>query len=135
MRFPTRYTAALRDKSFSPNLSGPSLTKQAFKDECDINSIMRRYLSTGVVPGNVKVGRYGDFTGANDFLEAQMVLRNANEQFMTLPSAVRARFNNSPFEMLEFVGDRANIDEARKLGLLKAEEPKAPPAVPPDATK
>ncbi|AXH72218.1 MAG: internal scaffolding protein [Microviridae sp.] len=104
-------------------------TKQAFKEECDINNIMRKYLEGAPIPANVSVGRYGDFSSGADYLEAQSILLTAREQFAALPAKVRERFGNNPAQLLEFVADPKNLDEARKLGLLKLEEPKAPPVV------
>lgn len=42
-------------------------TQQQFKDECDINEIMRRFGKTGQVPSNVRAPMYGDFTEVGDF--------------------------------------------------------------------
>lgn len=104
-------------------------TKQSFKDECDINRIMKKYQNTGVLPVGIGVGQYGDFYDVDDYMSAQLVVKRAEAQFAALPSAVRARFSNSPAALLAFVADKANYDEARKLGLL-ADEVK-PIAVPP----
>lgn len=112
---------------------GPSLARQEFKEECDINNLMARYAATGYLPQPFKsppVARYEDFASAPDFLEAQLLVLEARDQFMGLPVRVRDRFQNDPMRFLEFVHDEKNRDEARKLGLLK-EEPPAPPAPPP----
>lgn len=127
MDFPTRYTAHLRSEDFGTYASEASATKQEFKDECDINSIMRRYITQGVLPTNVKVGRYGDFSGVGDYRECLETLETARSQFMALPSDVRKRFGNDPAAFLSFVSDKANLEEARKLGLLREEA--APPPV------
>lgn len=125
-----RYRGAINGMEFAL----PTRTKQAAKDECDINRIMARYLKTGQVPGGVLGGSYGDVSSGVDYLEAQGIILNAQKQFAALPAKVRDRFANNPFEMLEFIGDEKNIPEARELGLL-APEPKAPDASKPDATK
>lgn len=105
-----------------------SMTKQEFKNECDINRIMAKYKVTGVLPEGMGVGRYGDFTGVEDFQHAQEILIQAETQFAALPSDVRDRFDNSPLRLLEFVADRKNLEEAKKLGLLKDEAVAVPPA-------
>lgn len=125
-----RYRGAIAGMEFVM----PTRTKQSAKDECDINRIMARYLKTGQVPGGVLGGSYGDVSSGVDYLEAQGIILNARKQFEMLPAKVRDRFQNNPFEMLEFVGDEKNIPEARKLGLLPPEE-NPPAAVPPAATK
>ncbi|AXH73978.1 MAG: internal scaffolding protein [Microviridae sp.] len=129
MEFPTRYDAHLRPEDFGTYASEASATKQEFKDECDINSIMRRYISQGVLPTNVKVGRYGDFTGVGDYRECLETLEVARSQFMSLSSDIRKRFGNDPAAFLAFVSDKANLEEARKLGLLR-EEAQPPPVAP-----
>ncbi|AXH75125.1 MAG: internal scaffolding protein [Microviridae sp.] len=107
-------------------------TKQSFKDECDINVLMRRYEVSGVLPQDVSTSTYGDFSDAPSFMEAQNVLARANAQFASLPARVRDRFGNDPAVFLEFIAEDANYDEALKLGLLKSEaKPRAvvsPPA-------
>jgi len=114
-------------------------THQEFKDECDINVLMRRYEATGVMPQPWKsppVAQYGDFSEAPDYFEAQRILATARDQFSGLPSRVRARFNNDPAQLLAFVHDDANLEEARKLGLLRDQAPPAgPPPTPPDQGK
>lgn len=127
--FPTRYNAFKRDK---PRVEFPpdeGRTQQDAKDECDINMIMRKYVKTGTLPPGMGIGRYGDFSTAEDYLDAQNLLIQARAQFDSLPSTVRERFSNSPVSMLAFVADKNNIEEARKLGLLKDEPKKEVPPV------
>jgi len=118
--FPTRYDAHERGRFVEPN-DKPSMTKQSFKQECDINHIMAKYLATGMIPAGTSVGRYGDFSAATDYLDAQLTIKNARDQFASLPAKVRERFNNDPFQMLEWIGDKDNLDEANELGLLSEE--------------
>lgn len=106
---------------------GETRTKQSFREECDINRIMARYLRSGVLPPGVGVGRYGDFSAVTDFHEAQQIIKEAEAQFASMPAKVRDRFKNDPGVFLAFVGDPANAKEARELGLLK-DEPVVPVA-------
>ena len=100
--------------------------RQEFKDECDINRIMKKYRSTGVLPQRPG-GMFGDFSEVGDFLEAQNFVRLASERFASLPSDVRKRFDNDPGLLLQFIQDKANREEAVKLGLIevKSAAPKA----------
>lgn len=111
-----------------------SLTMQADADELDINNIMARYIKTGVAPASRYAPFYGDASALPSFQEAQQILIDANMAFESLPAKVRDRFHNDPARFLEFMGDEANEDEARSLGLLdpkKApEEPVASPKRP-----
>lgn len=114
--------------------TGPSRAKQSFRDECDINSIMRRFEKTGVLEHVSKHGgRYGDFIGAPEYHEACNRVLEADAMFQELPAKVRKRFSNDPADFLAFMADPENQEEARQLGLLKplqtaSEAPVAPPA-------
>lgn len=95
----------------------PSLTQQQFKEEADINTIVDRFMKSGVLPTPVNMPQYVDYEGVFDFQSAMNVVRAADENFMRLDAKVRARFNNSPQEFLEFFADPSNRDEAIRLGL------------------
>lgn len=106
----------------------PSMTKQAFAEECDINSIMRRYETTGTVDHiNRREPAYGDFTDVKSYHEAANVVIAAEAAFADLPAKVRDRFGNDPAKLMEFLQDPANQDEAIALGLAKGPDPKADP--------
>lgn len=101
----------------------PSRTKQSFLAECDINNIIRQYSQTGVIThisAKASQGVYADLPDTIDFQESMNTVVKAQEAFASLPAAVRARFANEPSLFLEFMADPANLEEARKLGLLKA---------------
>lgn len=102
-------------KSFST----PSLTKQSHRDECDINRIMAKYEKTGVIDHvNTYQGNYGDATGVTSYHQAMNQIRAADDAFMSLPSQIRAKFQNDPGTFLEFMDDPENNDEKILLGLL-----------------
>ncbi len=71
------------------------LTKQSFKDECDINRILARAQQTGVISHMAKhqpeYANFDDF----DFLEAQLTLARGKEIFAELPSEVRREVGQS----------------------------------------
>lgn len=104
-------------------------TKQSFKDECDINTIMARYQSTGELPDLGKVApQYLDATGM-DFQAMQNQLVEAQSLFDALPSKIRNRFANDPGEFLSFVSDPSNHSELQKMGLLnETQTPAASPS-------
>lgn len=114
----------------SLSCKGPGRTKQAHKDECDINKILDRYRKTGVLDFAAKhEPQYGDVT-AVDFQEAQFTVAKAMGMFADLPAHVRNRFSNKPGEFLRFVQNPDNRAEAQELGLLKVKEPVAAPVAP-----
>lgn len=93
-------------------------TKQSFKEECDINTIMARYQSTGEMPNlDVRAPQYLDVFGM-DFQAMQNQVLEAQALFMELPSKLRTRFGNDPGQFLEYVADPQNHAEMRELGLL-----------------
>ena len=61
--------------------------------------------------------QYVDFEGVFDYQTAMNTIRAADENFMRLDAKVRARFNNSPQEFLEFFANPDNTEEAIRLGL------------------
>lgn len=101
--------------SFDPD---EGRTQQSFKDECDINEIVRRFGLTGELPDDLRMPVSGDFTGVTDFQSAMNVVRQAQEEFLRVPAEIRERFNHDPGKLVAFLGDEKNRDEAVKLGLV-----------------
>lgn len=100
--------------------------KQHFKDECDINNIMRRFIKTGVLTHvNKHSPAYGDVP-SQTYHEAMEVVRHATELFMEVPAMIRKKFGNDPAAFMAFVSDEKNVEEMRKMGLAKpvVERPK-----------
>ena len=122
------------DRDAASNESGlaceePSLTQQHFKDETDINNILRQFNVTGMLPETPLSPRYGDFTGIVDYHSALNAVIAAEDDFMALPAQLRARFENDPAQLIDFLDDENNRSEAEQLGLL--EVPKAESTVTP----
>lgn len=109
---------------------GPGRTKQSFKKECDINTIMARYRKTGVLDFlSQRKPEYLDVTGA-DFREAMDLVAGAKANFGLLPAEIRSRFRNDPALFLEAWDDPARDAEFIAAGLKPKPEPVAPPPVP-----
>lgn len=105
-----------------------TMTKQAHKDECDVNVILRKFQRSGSMEHlRVHEGQYGEFA-AIDFHEAMETVRQAEEMFLSIPANIRKEFQNDPGVFLEFANDPANLDKLRELGLAY---PEAVPAVMP----
>lgn len=99
-----------------------SMTKQSFKDECDINNIMRKYQKNALVTHlNQYQGQYADVTGAVDYHTAMNVVTRAHSMFMTLPAELRKDFGNDPARFLDFATDPANEEKLVEMGLKKQE--------------
>ncbi len=108
-------------------VDGEDRTQQSFRDECDINVLMKRYEKTGVLPSfGRREPQYLDAT-AIDFQSSMDRVAEVQGVFSKLDARTRARFENNPELMLEFLADPANDAEAVKLGLKVPEvKPEAP---------
>lgn len=111
------------------------LTIQAFKDETDINVMLRRFGLTGQLSVAAQQPFYGDFTAVGDYQSALDRVRAAGEGFDALPPKVRARFANDPAELIGFMQDPANEAEARELGLIPKKKPEPVSEAPKDPPK
>ncbi len=120
-----------------------SKTHQSFKEECDINTIMGRFRTTGFIQHqNVQTPVYGDFSNALEYMDAMNAIEHAKATFAALPARVRARCNNDPAEFIEFAEDPDNADELVELGLKnpitprepETEKPEKPEEIPPETS-
>lgn len=110
----------------------PSLTRQEFAEECDINSLMSRYEQTGILPSNINSAqpRYLDVSDVPDLRDALDHLANATTAFMALPAIVRKEFDNDPVKFIDFAQDKDNLPQLRTWGLAEPlPEPLAPQKV------
>lgn len=100
-----------------------SCTLQEFAEETDLNKIMDKY-AAGLAPLPVRDGTpiYGDFSNIPDFATAQQIVIDAREKFEALPSRVRAKFDNDPAKLIEFLKDDSNRSEAEALGLIPSKQ-------------
>ena len=116
----------------SREFRGESLTVQSDKHGADINQIVGKFVKTGIMP-NVKVGQpmFGDFVNVMNYQDALICVAHVEQQFDALPAHVRDRFKNSPSELIDFLSDADNRQEAVELGFaveatdLPLEQPKA----------
>lgn len=106
-------------KTFNHRLEmyGENRTKQAHKDDCDINLIMARFIKTGVMDHVRDHGPQYGFASSDDFRESMEIVAKANSMFEDLPSQIRNQFNNDAGAFLDFVQNPENIDEMREMGL------------------
>lgn len=102
-------------------------TQQSYKDDCDINLIMQRYLRTGVLPSSDRQPVYLDTT-AYDFLEAQNLVARARGEFSLLPADERDKYGN---QVELWLDDKARqAAEAAEEVSRAAEAAKVAPAAP-----
>jgi len=118
------------DRATGELVTPPSMTKQEFKRECDVNNIIKHFSVTGMwnhVNAKAVQGVYQDLPDSVDFQESLATIKVAEEAFMTLPAKVRDRFGQDPVEFLAFVSDPENLEEIQRLGLVKPPPPPTPP--------
>ncbi len=128
-------------------LKATSMVKQCFKDDCNINEIIRRnpyQLAESVAKANT--GIYDDIS-AVDYQTALNTLIKADAMFQEQPSEIRNKFLNDPYRFFEFVNDKSNAQELMDMGLAEGIDSydveaeisairaavEAPPPTPPDA--
>lgn len=98
-------------------ITGKSKTQQHFKEESDINTIVRRYIPTGALPGHGKQPIYGDFTSF-DYMSMLNAVSDIDTTFRKLPARIRGMHRNRPEQLMRWLENPANHKEAVRLGLL-----------------
>lgn len=105
----------------------PSKTDQSMKDECDVNEILRKYMKTGQINLPNQHGQYLDVSDIQDLHLALTQVNEATQAFDQLPPEIRRRFGNSLTELVSFLDDPQNNEEAIKLGLKVLTNPDGTP--------
>lgn len=114
-----RFPNAPVRRRVTSNTSGESMSHQSFAQESDINFIIKKWSESGLDPSRQSgAPQYGDFTEFVDYKDACDLVFAAQDEFMQLPSEIRDLFKNSPEELINFVTNPANEEQAISLGLL-----------------
>lgn len=124
VRTPYNYDRNLVSDETGLRCLDESRTSQEFRDEVNINTIIRRFGLTGELPVGVPMVLQGDFTTVTDYQSAMNLIVAGRESFDAQPAEVRSRFDNDPHKFLDFVSREENFDEAAKLGLVREESVK-----------
>lgn len=112
--------------SYKQEVGEVSLTQQNMAADTDINNILAKYRTTGVLTHVAKyAGQYGDFSGVPDYKTGLEMVMAAEDMFMSLPANIRDRFGNDPGRFIEFATNKDNQEELQKMGL--APRPAEPP--------
>lgn len=96
---------------------GAGLTQQHFKDECDINYLVRHIND---IPRPEPV--YGDVSEYSDLQSAIDLVESGYERFNELPSQIRDDFGHDPAAFFRFANNPANYDYLVKNGLALKKE-------------
>lgn len=125
MDFFSRYNPArIEGKTFLL----PTMTQQHFKEECDINNILKKYQETGLLE-NIGPGAYMDLMESTDYRQSLHTIMEADAAFQSLPANVRKEFQNDPALFMEFIHDPNNRERGIELGLYSPEVTQAAWAV------
>lgn len=107
--------------------STEDMTKQEFKDDCDITKVMGKWRKRGFdgPPPHVNPAEpvFGDFTTGRDLEEAMLQVHEAKEAFRLLDSHIRERVDNDPAKFIDFCSDPENAAEMAEMGLLVEDHP------------
>ena len=95
-------------------------TKQSFKNECDINNIVKAHVKKGISPflDPAQAGQNYGFAPAASLQDAMNVVTYANQGFAELPSEVRNHFDNDPVKFVDFLDEPGNESQLQEWGLL-----------------
>lgn len=102
---------------------GRQMTKQSDTARTDINSIMAKWINTGLAPQTDARPQYGDFSNSVDFHAAVNQVMAAEKDFAELPARVRQHVENDPVKFLEMVMDPNRRSELEELGLVERQTP------------
>lgn len=106
-------------------------TQQQFKDECDINRIVKN-AQRGIPPKflNRASPQYGDFSQVPSITEAYNIIKDAEEAFMTLPAQLRLELGNDPANYTKI-----STEQLKRFKLLKEPPSPADPVPPSENAK
>lgn len=94
---------------------GKSMTEQHHAKACDINTIMAKYLKTGVMEHISKYEpTFGDVS-AVDFKTSMDTITRVESEFYDLPAYVRAHYDQDPAKYLAAVITDEGLEELRNL--------------------
>lgn len=118
VRTPYNYDTDVASEESGVHCLDDSLAVQSSKDEADINTIVRKFGVTGLLPQGRVLPEYQDLSEAvSDYRESLEIVRAADAAFMTLPAEVRNRFKNDAAAFVDFVTNPDNIEAVREMGL------------------
>ena len=108
--------------------TGESMTQQHFAEESEINNILRSHDRNGVIE-HIHRGNsiYADFSGITDLSDALHQIKEAQQEFLNVPSEIREKFHNDAGQFFKFASNPDNLDELRSMGLANPKESVAMP--------
>lgn len=89
---------------FAVDTGDETMVQQSFKDEVDVNTILRRF-GAGLPMWRVgsPQGFYADFREVHDYDSAVRKVQVVHDEFMKLPADMREKFGNDPGKLVDAV--------------------------------
>jgi phage internal scaffolding protein len=113
-----------KHKRYGFSTIGESLTEQSYAHDAKIQNIIKSYDSRGFFDTiNRNPDQYGDFTQVTDLHTAMNKIQDAKDNFMTLPSRIREKFQNDPRSFYEFASKEENFEELVDMGIATEKVP------------
>lgn len=104
----------------------PSKTKQEFKDETDINTILARFTRANELPPAVLPEHFTDLTTRLDYFTMQTRIAKSQELFYRLSATTRSEFQNDPTRWADTVVQavkKGDVEHLRQLGIHHTPKP------------
>lgn len=103
---------SMKSSDFGPREYKDGRTKQSFKDQCDINKILKRAQVKGGLAHVQKYPEavYGEFDPELDLFVARERIAKAEAIFGDLPAEVRREFNNDAVAFVQY-GNKVGIEK------------------------
>lgn len=118
-RFRVSYDESYDSSLYASATADDGLTHQSFRDECDINNILRAWSADGITTVNASQPAYLDLSNVEDYKASIDRLQAANDAFDALPSKLRYHFKNDPAELLKYIHNPATTKaDLAALGLI-----------------
>lgn len=113
---------------------GPSLTQQHEAHKTDINKIIEKYDTTGILSHvNKAEPIFSEELVQMDYKQSLDMIRRAESAFMELPANVRNKFGNDPSKYIEYLRRPQDAGKTFTEDVLESEKVKpAPPPPPPE---
>ncbi len=110
----------------------PSKTIQSDKNKADIQKILQRHQTIGLVDHlNQAEAQFMDVGAYDDFADVMRIAKSAELEFMQLPSKMREIFDHDVTKWLDSAHDEEKRDALIEAGYLEAPEvPEVPETAP-----
>lgn len=114
--FRTAYGPKLRVRLDASEETHGTLVKQSFAEEVDVNRIVERFQTTGVLPGAEAPAVFADVSEMPSYHESLTRVRQVEAFFATLDAETREAYGNDPGRWLEAYQEEADADSAAGRG-------------------